>query len=50
MDNRGTIFQQQTIGDLVMIDGNLKFKISTSYSEDMGSIYSELNDTKCTKN
>ena len=50
MDNMEELYSNnKTIGDLVMIDGNLKFKISTSYSEDMGSIYSELNDTKMHK-
>tara|TARA_Y100000385_G_scaffold181416_1_gene187375 strand:+ start:324 stop:2255 length:1932 start_codon:yes stop_codon:yes gene_type:complete len=39
----------KTLGDLVMIDGHLKFKITNSYSEDMGSIYSALNDTKMQK-
>ena len=50
MDNMEKLYSNnKTIGDLVMIDGNLKFKVTSTYSEDMGSIYSELNDTKMHK-
>ena len=50
MKNMDNLYSNnKTLGDLVMVDGHLKFKITSSYGEDMSSIYSALNDTKMQK-
>ena len=50
MKNMDNLYSNnKTLGDLVMVDGHLKFKITSTYSDDMSSIYSALNDTKMQK-